>query len=107
VHCDEAMWVNDIANRCRIRTMDEPRLFEELGRVVRSADAREAKGERIAETIRSAGDYRWVGIYEVSGEEIAVIGWSGLENRPMPVFRSPRASAARRSPPGRLSSWAT
>jgi putative methionine-R-sulfoxide reductase with GAF domain len=71
------MWVNDIANRCWIRTMDKPRLLNELGRVLQSADGREAKAERISETIRSAGDYRWVGIYEVSGEEIAVIGWSG------------------------------
>jgi L-methionine (R)-S-oxide reductase len=57
--------------------MDESRLLDELGRVLRSADGRKAKAVRIAETIRSAGGYRWVGIYEVSDEEIAVIGWSG------------------------------
>jgi L-methionine (R)-S-oxide reductase len=54
--------------------------------VLRSAEGREAKGERIAETIRSAGDYRWVGIYEVSGEEIAVIGWSGPGEPAYPRF---------------------
>jgi putative methionine-R-sulfoxide reductase with GAF domain len=88
--------------------MDEPRLLDELGGVLRSADTREAKAVRIAETIRSAGDYRWVGIYAVSGEQIAVsLAGAVLENQPIPVSRSPRASAARRSPLGRLSSWAT
>jgi hypothetical protein len=52
VHCDEEMWVNHIANRCRIRTMDEPRLLEQLGRVLRSTDGREATAKRIAEPIR-------------------------------------------------------
>jgi GAF domain-containing protein len=66
--------------------MDEPRLLDELGRVLRSAESREAKAVRIAETIRSAGDYRWVGIYEVSGEEIAVIGWSGPGGPAHPRF---------------------
>ena len=31
----------------------------------------------MAESIRQAGDYRWVGIYAVGPEEISVIGWSG------------------------------
>ena len=66
--------------------MDEPRLLDELGRVSRSAEGREAKAKRIAETIRSAGDYRWVGIYEVSDEEVAVIGWSGPGGPAHPRF---------------------
>jgi L-methionine (R)-S-oxide reductase len=66
--------------------MDDPRLLDKLGRVLRSADGREAKAKRIAETIRSAGDYRWVGIYEVSDEEIAVIGWSGPGESAYPRF---------------------
>ena len=32
---------------------------------------------RMAESIRKAGDYRWVGIYAVGPKEISVIGWSG------------------------------
>ena len=66
--------------------MDEQCLVDELGRVLRSAEGREAKAVRIAETIRSAGDYRWVGIYEVSGEEIGVIGWSGPGGPAHPRF---------------------
>jgi hypothetical protein len=66
--------------------MDEPRLHGELGRVLRSSDGRDAKAKRIAETIRSASNYRWVGIYEVSGEEVAVIGWSGPGEPAHPRF---------------------
>jgi L-methionine (R)-S-oxide reductase len=66
--------------------MDEPRLLDELGGLLQSADGREAKAERIAERIRSASDYRWVGIYEVSGEEIAVLGWSGPGEPAYPRF---------------------
>jgi putative methionine-R-sulfoxide reductase with GAF domain len=81
---------NDVARAKRLTiesTMNEPRLLDELGRVLRSAEGRETKAERIAETIRSAGDYRWVGIYEVSGEEIALIGWSGPGEPAHPRFR--------------------
>jgi L-methionine (R)-S-oxide reductase len=66
--------------------MDQACLHDELGRVLRSADGREAAAERIAETIQSAGNHRWVGIYEVSGEEIAVIGWSGPGDPAYPRF---------------------
>ena len=31
----------------------------------------------MADGIREAGSYRWVGIYAVGPEEISVIGWSG------------------------------
>ena len=32
---------------------------------------------QIAELIRLAGSYRWVGLYAVTEQEITVIGWSG------------------------------
>jgi putative methionine-R-sulfoxide reductase with GAF domain len=67
-------------------TMNEPRLLDELGRLLQNAEDREAKAVRIAETIRSAGDYCWVGIYEVSDEEITVIGWSGPGEPAYPRF---------------------
>ena len=38
---------------------------------------RSTKVERAAEVIRRAGAYRWVGIYEVDGKEIAAVAWSG------------------------------
>jgi L-methionine (R)-S-oxide reductase len=35
------------------------------------------KAVRVAELIRQAGSYRWVGLYAVTGQEIAAVGWSG------------------------------
>jgi L-methionine (R)-S-oxide reductase len=32
---------------------------------------------RIAELIRRAGGYRWVGLYDVTDHEIIAVGWSG------------------------------
>ena len=38
---------------------------------------RSARAERVAAAIRRYGDYRWVGIYDVGRDEIAVVGWDG------------------------------
>jgi L-methionine (R)-S-oxide reductase len=45
--------------------------------VLQSRAGRVEKAVRIAELLRQAGGYRWVGLYEVTGREIAVLGWSG------------------------------
>ena len=44
----------------------------------------------MADGIREAGDYRWVGIYAVSPEEISVIGWSGPAPPAHPRFPKDR-----------------
>ncbi len=54
--------------------------------VVDGAAQRLAKARRVAELIRSAGAYRWVGIYDVEGAEIAVIAWSGPGEPANPRF---------------------
>ena len=54
--------------------------------ILASSASRESKAKRIAEAIRLARDYRWVGIYEIDGSEIAVIGWSGPEAPSFPRF---------------------
>jgi putative methionine-R-sulfoxide reductase with GAF domain len=51
--------------------VNEKELMAEL------ADALEQSAARLAAAIRRFGDYRWVGIYEVSAEEIGVVGWDG------------------------------
>jgi L-methionine (R)-S-oxide reductase len=40
-------------------------------------DARVVRAVRAAEVIRRAGHYRWVGLYDVTEDKIAVIAWSG------------------------------
>jgi GAF domain-containing protein len=49
----------------------------ELRRTLESGANRHEKARRVAEVIRETGGYRWVGIYEVTAEEIAVVGWNG------------------------------
>jgi len=48
--------------------------------------ARQSKAEQIAHHIRRAGSYHWVGIYEVSAGEIAMLGWSGAGLPAHPCF---------------------
>lgn len=45
---------------------------------------------RMAERIREAGRYRWVGIYAVGRQEISVIGWSGPAAPAHPRFPKDR-----------------
>lgn len=52
-------------------------LLDQVHNILSSTEGRTAKAERIAGLIREAGKYRWVGLYEVSSDEIAVIAWSG------------------------------
>ena len=44
----------------------------------------------MADGIREAGGYRWVGIYAVGPEEISVIGWSGPAPPAHPRFPKDR-----------------
>ena len=53
--------------------------FEELGKTVLSAAPRIQKLQMIAALIRSSGDYRWVGLYDINeraGEVINLV-WDG------------------------------
>jgi L-methionine (R)-S-oxide reductase len=44
------------------------------------------KAGRVADLIRSVCGYRWVGIYKVSRDEIAVLAWSGPNGPAVPRF---------------------
>ena len=57
--------------------MDESHLLAEICRVLESNNGREEKAARVAEVIRRAGDYRWVGVYEVTEDEIVNVAFSG------------------------------
>jgi L-methionine (R)-S-oxide reductase len=48
-----------------------------LTRIVCDEGTREQRAREAADIIRSAGNYRWVGIYDVLESEIAAIGWTG------------------------------
>lgn len=57
--------------------MNEAELTAELLATSAAADDRDRRARRIAASIRRFGSYRWVGLYDVTADEIAVIGWDG------------------------------
>ena len=65
--------------------VDTP-VLEAIRKAVSGNDSRKSRMERVAGIIRSAGGYRWVGIYGVAEDEIAVIAWSGPEAPAHPRF---------------------
>jgi len=56
---------------------------------------------RLAERIREAGAYRWVGIYAVGRHEISVIGWSGPAPPAHPRFPKDRGLCGAAAASGR------
>jgi L-methionine (R)-S-oxide reductase len=57
--------------------VDESHLLAEISRILERNNGREQKAARVAEAIRRAGGYRWVGIYEVMEDEIANVAFDG------------------------------
>lgn len=57
--------------------MSEPELTAELVASSTAGDDRAQRAARIAASIRRFGGYRWVGVYDVTAEEIAVVAWDG------------------------------
>ena len=47
---------------------------------------RDARFQRVAECLREGRGYRWVGIYEVAGDEIGILVWSGPGEPSHPRF---------------------
>ena len=82
--------------------MDWPTVLRGIHDVLTSDQGRDEKAVQIAELVRQAGSYRWVGLYKVTDQEIAVVGWSGLGAPTYPRFPvtnglSGAAVAARRA----------
>jgi putative methionine-R-sulfoxide reductase with GAF domain/uncharacterized Fe-S cluster protein YjdI len=77
-------------------------LLNGLSLIMTSDTTRPDRAKAIAEAIRAARDYRWVGVYEVGPEEIAVIGFSGEAAPVFPRFPASQglngAAAAAREP---------
>jgi GAF domain-containing protein len=61
----------------RVGVVDWATVLDGIDAALASDQARAKKAVRAAELIRRAGPYRWVGVYEVTDQEIAAVGWSG------------------------------
>ena len=57
--------------------MDWPTVLRGIDAVLNGDQEHAEKAVHIAELIRQAGRYRWVGLYAVTEQEIVAIGWSG------------------------------
>jgi L-methionine (R)-S-oxide reductase len=57
--------------------MSERDLAAELFDATAREDARDVRAARAAASIRRFGGYRWVGVYDVDEDEIAILGWDG------------------------------
>jgi L-methionine (R)-S-oxide reductase len=57
--------------------MDWATVLRRIDDVLGSDKGRTEKAVQIGELVRQAGSYRWVGVYEVTEQEIAAVGWSG------------------------------
>ena len=66
---------------------DSAPILKRLREILSISGDRVGKARRISAAIRETGGYRWVGIYDVSEDEIGVVAWSGPKAR---VKRDPR-----------------
>jgi putative methionine-R-sulfoxide reductase with GAF domain len=52
-------------------------ILDQIRAGVNEAGERASRAQRIADLIRQGGGYRWVGLYDVRREEVAIVAWSG------------------------------
>jgi GAF domain-containing protein len=57
--------------------MDENQALGQIKSILEASNDSTERAKRIAGVIRQVGRYRWVGVYEVTEDEIGVLGWSG------------------------------
>ncbi len=67
---------------------DSTPMIKRLREILSISGDRVGKARRISAAIRETGGYRWVGIYDVSDDEIGVVAWSGPSAPAYPRFPS-------------------
>jgi putative methionine-R-sulfoxide reductase with GAF domain len=60
--------------------------LEQLALLADRGTMAHAAWQEAAELIRQAGEYRWVGLYEVTDTEIGAIAWTGMVGPAFPRF---------------------
>jgi putative methionine-R-sulfoxide reductase with GAF domain len=91
----EAIWQRGTVTTLMTRSLlakepsDRAAILAAIARVATAAGPRPPRAASIADLIRHAGDYRWVGLYAVGEKEIAIFAWSGAG--PPAHLRFPRS----------------
>jgi len=65
-------------------TVDEA--LTKIRALVSSSVDRAQRAQQLAAAIRSLGNYRWVGIYDVGAELVSIVAWSGPDAPAYPSF---------------------
>ena len=65
-------------------TVDEA--LTQIRSLVSSSVDRAQRAQQLAVAIRSLGNYRWVGIYDVGTELVSIVAWSGPDAPAYPSF---------------------
>ncbi len=60
--------------------------LNQIRSIAASGGDRVGKAQRLADLIRTLGDYRWVGVYDVGREAVSIIAWSGAGAPAYPIF---------------------
>lgn len=69
-------------------------LEKHIGEILRSDASREERARAIAAELHAAGNYRWVGIYDVTPEEVRIISYSGPSAPKHPTFPTDKGLTA-------------
>jgi L-methionine (R)-S-oxide reductase len=69
-----------------LSVVNEEELTIELVEATADTADRDRRAARVAAAIRRFGGYRWVGIYDVGDDEIAVVAWDGAVAPAHPRF---------------------
>jgi putative methionine-R-sulfoxide reductase with GAF domain len=66
--------------------MDPDAVIHQIAEILGGPADRAGKASQAANVIRAAGGYRWVGIYDVTGQLVVNLAWSGPGPPAHPVF---------------------
>ena len=61
-------------------------IVERIRSMVTGTDVRSEKAKQLAEAVRSLGNYRWTGVYDVGDEMVSIIAYSGPGAPAYPTF---------------------
>ena len=61
-------------------------LVTEIREIVGVDTHRDDRARRVADAIRAFGQYRWVGIYDIAGDRVSILAWSGPGAPAHPTF---------------------
>jgi putative methionine-R-sulfoxide reductase with GAF domain len=67
-------------------TVKERRFLTRIRSIVTAGGGRTERAQKLAEAVRSLGNYRWTGVYDVGSEMVSIIAYSGPGAPTYPSF---------------------